>query len=70
MDNEKTIGKVKFFHARRGYGFITAPTGEDIFVHFSFIKMEGYRTLNKGQDVSYELVQTDRGPQAHDVAPL
>ena len=70
MDNKRVIGKVKFFHSKRGYGFITSPEQEDIFVHFSFIDMEGYRTLNKGQEVSYEPVQTDRGLQAHNVQPL
>ena len=68
--SEKTIGKVKWFNAKKGYGFIIGPNQEDVFVHFSYLLMEGYKTLNKGQDVQYDLVQTDRGPQAHNIESL
>jgi len=67
---DKVVGKVKWFHAKKGYGFIIGPNQEDVFVHFSYIQMDGYRTLNKGQDVRYELTETDRGPQAHNVEML
>lgn len=60
-------GKVKWFDAKKGYGFITGPLGEDIFVHFSSIKADGYRTLEEGQTVDYDLVQNERGKQAHNV---
>ncbi len=63
--SDRLVGKVKWFNAKKGYGFIVGPNGEDIFVHFSYIEMDGYKTLNKGQEVEYELVPTDRGPQAH-----
>jgi len=64
------VGKVKWFHAKKGYGFIIGPNQEDVFVHFSYISMDGYKTLNKGQEVQYDLVPTDRGPQAHNVTSL
>ena len=64
---DKVIGTVKWFHAKKGYGFIIGPNQEDVFVHFSYIQMDGYRTLNKGQEVKYDLMQTDRGPQAHNI---
>lgn len=67
MEKTRFLGKVKRFDAKKGYGFIIGPKQEDVFVHYSFVKMEGYKTLNKGQEVSYELEETDRGPQAHNV---
>lgn len=70
MENNRVLGKVRWFNSKKGFGFITDANQEDVFVHFSHLKMEGYKTLNKGQDVEYELVQTDRGPQAHNVKPL
>ena len=70
MQDTKIIGKVKWFHAKKGYGFLIGPNQEDVFVHFMFVEMEGYKSLNKGQDVEYKLVLTDRGPQAHEVVPL
>ena len=60
----KLIGKVKWFSNAKGYGFVEQESGEDIFVHFSAIEMEGYRTLNEGDPVSYEIEQTPKGPQA------
>ena len=57
-------GKVKWFNDAKGYGFITQPGGEDVFVHFSAIVGEGFRTLSEGQEVEFDLQTTDRGLQA------
>ena len=58
-------GKVKWFNDSKGYGFIERPDGEDdVFVHFSAIEMEGFKTLSEGQEVEFELVTGDKGPQA------
>ncbi len=65
-DREK--GTVKWFSNRKGFGFIVRPSGEDVFVHFSAINVEGFRTLAEGQEVSYELVRSDKGFQAKDVS--
>jgi len=70
MENNRVLGKVKWFNSKKGYGFIIGPSQEDVFVHFSHLEMEGYKTLNKGQEIEYDLVQTDRGPQAHNIKPL
>ncbi len=63
-------GKVKWFNAEKGYGFITDETGKDFFVHFSAINSEGFKTLEEGQTVSYEVVEKERGPQASDVTVI
>ena len=60
-------GKVKWFNDAKGYGFIETPEGKDIFVHFSAIQMDGYKTLSEGQVVDYEVVQGAKGPQASNV---
>ena len=60
-------GKVKWFNAEKGYGFITADDGTDIFVHYSAIQGEGFKTLDEGQAVSFDVSQSDRGPQASNV---
>lgn len=60
-------GKVKWFNAEKGYGFITGTDGKDIFVHYSAINSDGYKTLEEGQTVTYDVVQRDRGPQANSV---
>jgi CspA family cold shock protein len=63
-----TRGKVKWFNAAKGYGFINVDgDGRDIFVHYSSIEMEGYRTLKEGEEVDFELVESPKGPQAHKV---
>ncbi|MCK5020535.1 MAG: cold shock domain-containing protein [Candidatus Peribacteraceae bacterium] len=67
MEDTKIIGVVKWFSNKQGYGFVIGPNQEDVFVHFSYIEMEGYRTLEKGQEIKYNFVQTDRGPQAHNI---
>jgi CspA family cold shock protein len=63
----KTIGKVKWFNNAKGYGFIEQPGEQDIFVHYSAISGEGYKTLMQGQDVEYEVTTGPKGPQAENV---
>lgn len=63
-------GKVKWFNSEKGYGFIEREGGEDIFVHFSAIKMDGYKALEEGQMVEFEIIRGDRGPQAANVTRL
>lgn len=60
-------GKVKWFNNAKGYGFIQRATGEDVFVHFSSIQMNGYRTLEEGIAVDYDLKQGPKGLQAENV---
>ncbi len=60
-------GTVKWFNADKGYGFIAVDGGRDVFVHFSAIKMDGYRSLAEGQRVEFDIEQSDRGPQASSV---
>lgn len=66
----KTIGKVKWFNDAKGYGFIERPGEEDVFVHFSAIQMDGFRTLTQGMDVEFEIENTGKGPQATSVNKL
>jgi CspA family cold shock protein len=63
----KEKGVVKWFNAAKGYGFIQRHTGEDVFVHFSAIQMNGYRTLEEGTEVEYELGQGPKGFHASNV---
>lgn len=63
-------GKVKWFNAEKGYGFIETETEGDIFVHFSAIQGDGFKTLDEGQAVEFEVVQGERGPQAANVIKL
>ena len=63
-------GKVKFFNAEKGYGFITTAEGKDVFVHYSAIQKEGYKTLNEGQEVTFDVIEGDRGPQAANVVEV
>ncbi|HIV74780.1 MULTISPECIES: cold shock domain-containing protein [unclassified Pseudogracilibacillus] len=63
-------GKVKWFNAEKGFGFIEREDGDDVFVHFSAIQSEGFKTLEEGQDVEFEIVEGERGPQAANVSAL
>lgn len=63
-------GKVKWFNASKGYGFIEQENGEDVFVHFSQIMEEGFKTLNEGQDVEFEITQGEKGLQARNVTKV
>ncbi|MBO4863433.1 MAG: cold-shock protein [Eubacterium sp.] len=60
-------GTVKWFNNQKGYGFITDEEGKDVFVHFSGLVMEGFKTLNEGQEVEFNLTEGEKGPQATDV---
>ncbi|MDR7235620.1 MULTISPECIES: cold-shock protein [Neobacillus] len=60
-------GKVKWFNGEKGFGFIEREGGEDVFVHFSAIQGEGYKTLDEGQEVTFEIESGQRGPQAVNV---
>lgn len=60
-------GKVKWFNAEKGFGFIEREDGDDVFVHFTAIQGEGFKTLEEGQDVSFDIVDGNRGPQAANV---
>lgn len=62
-------GTVKWFNAEKGYGFISQSDGEDVFVHFSAIEMEGYKALEEGQSVEFEVTQGPKGKQAASVRP-
>ena len=63
-------GKVKWSNAEKGFGFIEREDGDDVFVHFSAIQSEGFKTLEEGQDVEFEIVEGERGPQAANVSAL
>ncbi|HJA40008.1 MAG TPA: cold-shock protein CspD [Firmicutes bacterium] len=63
-------GKVKWFNNEKGYGFIEVEGGEDVFVHFSAIQAEGFKSLEEGAEVSFEIVEGNRGPQAANVVKL
>jgi CspA family cold shock protein len=66
-EEELAQGTVKWFSNEKGYGFIEREEGDDVFVHFSAINMEGYKTLTEGQRVEFEIVQGDKGLQAANV---
>ena len=63
-------GTVKWFNAEKGYGFITGEDGNDVFVHFSAIQAEGFKTLDEGQTVTYDLTEGARGKQAANVVKV
>lgn len=60
-------GKVKWFNSEKGFGFIEVEGGEDVFVHFSAIQGDGFKTLEEGQAVTFDVEESDRGPQAANV---
>ncbi len=60
-------GKVKWFDPKKGFGFIERDEGDDVFVHFSSIEREGFKSLEEGQKVTFEIVDSDKGPQASNV---
>ena len=60
-------GTVKWFNAEKGFGFITGEDGNDVFAHFSQIKKEGYKSLEEGQKVSFDVAQGPKGPQAENI---
>ena len=63
-------GTVKWFNSEKGYGFITSEDGLDVFVHFSAIVSDGFKSIDEGQKVEFEVVDGDRGPQAANVVKL
>jgi CspA family cold shock protein len=70
METEKTkmaTGTVKFFNAEKGFGFISRPEGDDVFVHFSNIAGEGYKSLDEGQNVEFDLAPGRKGEEAQNV---
>ncbi len=67
---ERIKGKVKWFNNAKGYGFLGRDDGPDVFVHYSAIKSEGYKSLQEGDEVEFEIVQGEKGPQAENVVKL
>ena len=63
-------GTVKWFNDQKGFGFIERESGDDVFVHFSAIQGDGFKSLEDGQDVEFEVVEGDRGPQAENVVAI
>ncbi len=63
-------GKVKWFNAEKGFGFIERDNGNDVFVHHSAINMDGFRTLNEGDEVKFDIVEGAKGPQAANVTKI
>ncbi|WP_017416437.1 MULTISPECIES: cold-shock protein [Clostridium] len=63
-------GTVKWFNSEKGFGFITGEDGNDVFAHFSQIKSEGYKSLEEGQKVSFDVVKGPKGPQAENITSI
>ncbi len=63
-------GTVKWFNAEKGFGFITTDEGNDVFAHFSHINMDGFKTLEEGEKVPFDVVQNEKGPQAENITRL
>lgn len=68
--SETLKGTVKWFNDKKGFGFIQQPNGEDLFVHFSALKQDGFKSLKEGQPVSFTIKRGDKGPQADNVICL
>jgi len=64
------VGRVKWFNNAKGYGFIVQEGGPEVFVHYSAIQGDGYKTLVEGQEVEFEIAQSDKGPQAANVSKV
>ena len=67
MSDGKIDGQVKWFNPRKGYGFIATPDGRDIFVHYSSISGDGYKTLTEGDAVNFDIIEGDKGLRAENV---
>ncbi len=67
---DRVTGTVKWFNASKGYGFIAREDGKDVFVHFSAIQSEGYRSLNEGERVEFSVENSPKGPQAVNVVKM
>jgi CspA family cold shock protein len=65
--SERVLGTVKWFSNEKGYGFIQREEGDDVFVHYSAITAEGFRSLQEGQEVEFSIEESDKGPQATNV---
>ena len=63
-------GTVKWFNAKKGFGFITDEEGNDVFVHFSALQMDGFKVLDEGDEVEFEVIDGEKGPQAANVTKL
>lgn len=63
-------GKVKWFNSEKGFGFITTEEGNDVFAHFSKIQKEGFKTLEEDQEVEFDVVDSEKGPQAENIVIL
>ena len=68
--SERETGTVKWFNSTKGFGFIERENDKDVFVHYSEINVEGYRSLDEGQKVEFTLVEGEKGPQAQNVVPV
>jgi CspA family cold shock protein len=68
--SERIIGTVKWFNGSKGYGFLSQPDGADVFVHYSAIQSDGYRTLQEGQKVEFSIEKGPKGLQAANVVPM
>lgn len=70
LGGNKMKGTVKWFNAKKGFGFISDETGNDVFVHFSALQMDGFKVLDEGDEVEFEVVNGEKGPQAANVTKL
>lgn len=68
--HKNMVGRVKWFNNEKGFGFIERDGGEDVFVHFSAIQGDGFKSLDEGQEVEFDIVKGDRGPQAANVSRI